>query len=64
MNAKRFLKNCPAGLALIAFLAIACTTARINAQGYGTIKGTISDPTGAVISTATVTAKPKSRQEP
>jgi hypothetical protein len=56
MNAKRFLKNCPAGLALIAFLAIACITARINAQGYGTIKGTISDPTGAVISTATVTA--------
>ncbi len=56
MKVMRFFGNCPAGPALIALLAIACTTARINAQGYGTIKGTVSDPTGAVISTATVTA--------
>jgi len=41
---------------MIAILFITCTTARLNAQGYGTISGTVSDPSGAVIATATVTA--------
>jgi hypothetical protein len=56
MNAGRFSWKRPAGLALIAFLLIACATARLNAQGYGTISGTVSDPSGAVIPSATVTA--------
>ena len=56
MNAKSFFWNCSARLALIAFLLIACTTARLNAQGFATISGTVTDPSGAVIPSATVTA--------
>src|ERR1039458_7230523 len=56
MKAMKFFWNCSARLALIAFLLIACTTARLNAQGYGTISGTASDPSGAVVASATVTA--------
>ena len=56
MNIKRFLFSSSARFAVFAFLLIALTTARLNAQGYGTISGTVSDPTGAVISSATVTA--------
>jgi hypothetical protein len=41
---------------MIAFVLIACTTARLNAQGYGKIGGTVTDPTGAVIPSASVTA--------
>jgi hypothetical protein len=35
---------------------IAGTTARLNAQGFGTISGTVTDPTGAVVASATITA--------
>src|ERR1017187_8101048 len=56
MKATKFFWNCSARLALIAFLLIACTTGRLNAQGYGTISGTASDPSGAVVASATVTA--------
>jgi hypothetical protein len=41
---------------MIAFGVIACSTARLNAQGYGKIGGTVTDPSGAVIPAATVTA--------
>jgi hypothetical protein len=34
----------------------AIAPARLHAQGYGTISGTVSDPSGALISSATVTA--------
>jgi hypothetical protein len=56
MKAKSFFWNCSARLALIALLLIACTTARLNAQGFATISGTVTDPSGAVIPSATVTA--------
>jgi Carboxypeptidase regulatory-like domain len=55
-DARGFLWNCPARLALISFLFIASTSACLNAQGYATITGTVSDPSGAVIPSATVTA--------
>ena len=35
---------------------IAFSVASLHAQGYGTISGTVSDPSGAVIASATVTA--------
>jgi hypothetical protein len=41
---------------MIVFLFIACSAARLNAQGYGRIAGTVTDPSGAVVAGATVTA--------
>jgi hypothetical protein len=41
---------------MMAFLLIAGTTARLNAQGYAKIVGTVTDTSGAVIPSATVTA--------
>jgi hypothetical protein len=41
---------------MIVFLFIVCAAARLNAQGYAKIVGTVTDPTGAVIPSATVTA--------
>lgn len=41
---------------MIALGIIAFSSASLHAQGYGTISGTITDPTGAVIPGATVTA--------
>jgi hypothetical protein len=38
------------------FLFIVCATARLNAQGYAKIVGTVTDPSGAVVPSATVTA--------
>ena len=56
MNLTKSFRSYSAWLALIAFLLIASATARLNAQGYGTIRGTVSDPSGAVVASATVTA--------
>ena len=56
MKDQRFLSTCPGWLAMIAFLLFACTTGRLDAQGYGTISGTVSDPSGAVVALAKVTA--------
>ena len=56
MKDQRFLSTCPGWLAMIAFLLFACTTGRLDAQGYGTISGTVSDPSGAVVASAKVTA--------
>ncbi len=56
MNITKSFRSYSAWLALIAFLLIASATARLNAQGYGTIRGTVSDPSGAVVASATVTA--------
>jgi hypothetical protein len=56
MNARGIFSNCSARWALVAFLLIACAAARLNAQGYASISGTVSDPSGAVIPSATVTA--------
>ena len=56
MNASRFFRSCSARLALIVFLLFASTTACLNAQGYASIAGTVSDQSGAVIPFAAVTA--------
>ncbi len=45
-----------AGLAAILLLILAAPSTRLHAQGYGTISGQVSDPSGAVIAGATVTA--------
>ena len=37
-------------------MVAACSTARLNAQGYAKIIGTVTDPSGAVVPSATVTA--------
>jgi len=46
----------PAWFAMIVFLFIACATARLHAQGYAKIVGTVTDGSGAVIPSAMVTA--------
>ncbi len=45
-----------AWMVAIALVIAVSSTARLNAQGYASIVGTVTDPTGAVISSATVTA--------
>ena len=45
-----------ARIAIIAFSLFVLCAVGLQAQGYGTINGTISDPTGAVVASATVTA--------
>jgi len=42
--------------AVIVFLLAATAAARLNAQGYAKIVGTVTDPSGAVVASATVTA--------
>ena len=44
------------GIAAILCLCLGFSAAGLHAQGYGTISGTITDSTGAVIASATVTA--------
>jgi Carboxypeptidase regulatory-like domain len=41
---------------MVLSLFVALTSTGLRAQGYGTISGTVSDPSGAVIAGATVTA--------
>jgi hypothetical protein len=41
---------------MILVLFIACSSAILYSQGYGTIRGTVSDPSGAVVPSAIVTA--------
>lgn len=43
-------------MAMLAAAFIVCTSASVNAQGYGTISGAITDPSGALVPSATVTA--------
>ena len=38
------------------FLLTALSPQRLAAQGYGSIVGTVTDPTGAIVASATVTA--------
>jgi hypothetical protein len=45
-----------AQFAVIALLFVACSVARLHAQGYGSIVGTVTDPAGAAVSGAKVTA--------
>ena len=56
MNEKRLFRSYSAWLALVAFLLIACATARLNAQGFASISGVVTDSSGAVIPSAQVTA--------
>ena len=42
-------------LALAAFLVFACSSISIHSQGFGTIVGTVTDPTGSVIPSAKIT---------
>ena len=46
----------PARLTVIVIMIAVCAMARIHAQGYAKIVGTVTDPAGAVIPSATVTA--------
>ena len=41
---------------IVLLFFIACAATRLHAQGYASIVGTVTDPTGAVIPSATVTA--------
>ncbi len=41
---------------MMLFLFIVCSVARLHAQGYAKIVGTIADPSGAVVPNATITA--------
>ncbi len=41
---------------MVLLLFIACAATRLHAQGYASIVGTVTDPTGAVVPSATVTA--------
>ena len=41
---------------MVLLLLIAGSATRLHAQGYGTISGTVTDPTGAVVPSANVTA--------
>lgn len=63
----RFVSNEPAnaeshmlwilpGILAILCLCMGFATTGLHAQGYGSISGTVTDPTGAVIASATVTA--------
>ena len=45
-----------AGVAAILVLCAVFSAAGLHAQGYGTISGTVTDPTGALVGSATVTA--------
>jgi len=45
-----------ASLVAIACLCIVFSAASLSAQGYGTISGTVTDPSGAVVGSAMVTA--------
>src|SRR5208337_4511521 len=45
-----------ASIVAIVCLCLGFSATSLHAQGYGTISGTVSDSTGAVISSATVTA--------
>jgi len=45
-----------AGIAMVIFLCLVISAARLHAQGYGTISGTVTDPSGAVIPGASVIA--------
>jgi hypothetical protein len=56
MTSRGKLWNRIALLATIAIVFIACTSAHLNAQGYGTISGTVTDPSSAVVASASVTA--------
>ena len=43
-------------LALVAVMFIAFSAPSLYAQGYGTINGTVTDPSGASVASATVKA--------
>jgi hypothetical protein len=45
-----------ARLAAIVLLFVACSVARLHAQGYASITGTVTDSTGAAVTSATVVA--------
>jgi hypothetical protein len=56
MTTGKSLWNRLAGIVVIIFMIAVCATARLNAQGYAKIVGAVTDPSGAVIPSATVTA--------
>jgi hypothetical protein len=56
MTTATSLWNRLAWIAVITFVIALSSTARLNAQGYAKIVGTVTDPTGAVVPSATVTA--------
>jgi hypothetical protein len=56
MTTATSLWNRLAWITVIAFLIAVSSTARLNAQGFAKIVGTVTDPSGAVVPSATVTA--------
>jgi hypothetical protein len=60
MNSKNLLFQsnslAKAAVTMIASAFIVCSSASLHAQGYGTISGAITDPSGALVPSATVTA--------
>src|ERR1035438_1429627 len=49
-------KSYSAWFAMFVFLLFACATASLHAQGYAKIVGSVTDTSGAVIPSATITA--------
>jgi hypothetical protein len=45
-----------AAVAMMLFVFIACSAGMLHAQGYAKIVGTVTDPSGAVVPSATITA--------
>jgi hypothetical protein len=56
MTTATSLWNRLAWITVIAFAIAVSSTARLNAQGYAKIVGTVTDPSGAVVPSATITA--------
>jgi Carboxypeptidase regulatory-like domain len=54
MTTATSLWNRLAWIAVIVFMIAVCATARLNAQGYAKIVGTVTDPSGAVLPSAAV----------
>src|SRR5580698_8843136 len=55
-SVKRSLLGRLAGIAAIISICLVISATGLHAQGYGTISGTVADPSGAVVSGANVVA--------
>src|ERR1700679_236748 len=57
MIIRKTVRNNSVRFTIVILLIIVCAAARLHAQGYAKIVGTVTDPSGAVIPAASVTAE-------